>query len=169
MWIVQRLLLLNPCLLQPLMFVSIIHNPCLKIAHLIYIVCCLFVIDSKARLITLSMMILCLLNIFKLYIQSVKALLQFLASRKVVYRYIYIQRITMCPRGYHHSGFMATPALGTQDVLFIYNIIHIYCGIISYRVLNGELLYTKILEVNFFAFAHRLFHEDFSSIIRDTI
>ena len=22
----------------------------------------------------------------------------------------------MCPNGYHHSGFMATPALGTQDV-----------------------------------------------------
>ena len=22
----------------------------------------------------------------------------------------------MCPHGYHHSGFMATPALGTRDV-----------------------------------------------------
>ena len=22
----------------------------------------------------------------------------------------------MCPHGYHHSGFMATPALGTQEV-----------------------------------------------------
>ena len=22
----------------------------------------------------------------------------------------------MCPHGYHHNGFMATPALGTQDV-----------------------------------------------------
>ena len=22
----------------------------------------------------------------------------------------------MCPHGYHHSGSMATPALGTQDV-----------------------------------------------------
>ena len=30
--------------------------------------------------------------------------------------YIYIQRITMCPHGYHHSGFMATLALGTLDV-----------------------------------------------------
>ena len=29
-------------------------------------------------------------------------------------------------------------------------------------VLDGELLYTKILEVNLFAFAYRLFHEDFS-------
>ena len=27
-----------------------------------------------------------------------------------------IQRITMCPHGYHHNGFMATPALGTQEV-----------------------------------------------------
>ena len=31
----------------------------------------------------------------------------------------------MCPHGYHHSGSMATPALGTRDVrLHIY--IHIY-------------------------------------------
>ena len=36
--------------------------------------------------------------------------------------------------------------------------------ITSGRVLDGELLYTKILEVNLFAFAYRLFHEDFSSI-----
>ena len=28
----------------------------------------------------------------------------------------FIQRITMCPHGYHHSGSMATPALGTRDV-----------------------------------------------------
>ena len=27
-----------------------------------------------------------------------------------------IQRTTMCPHGYHHSGFMATPEFGTQDV-----------------------------------------------------
>ena len=33
-----------------------------------------------------------------------------------IYIYIYIQRITMCPHGYHHSGSMATPALGTRDV-----------------------------------------------------
>ena len=31
-------------------------------------------------------------------------------------------------------------------------------------MLNGKLFYTKILEVNLFAFAYRLFHEDFSSI-----
>ena len=45
------------------------------------------------------------------------------------------------------------------------NIIHICSGMTSGRVLNWELLYTKILEVNLFAFANRLFHEDFSSII----
>ena len=28
----------------------------------------------------------------------------------------YIQRITMCPHGCHHNGFMETPALGTQEV-----------------------------------------------------
>ena len=26
----------------------------------------------------------------------------------------------MCPHGYHHNGFMATPALGTQDLLYFY-------------------------------------------------
>ena len=41
-------------------------------------------------------------------------------------------------------------------------IIQIYSGITSGGVLNGELLYTEILEVNLFASAHRLFHEDFS-------
>ena len=42
--------------------------------------------------------------------------------------------------------------------------IQIYSGITSCRVLDGELLHTKILEVNFIAFAYRLFYEDFSSI-----
>ena len=32
------------------------------------------------------------------------------------YKYTHIQRITMCPHGYHHSGSVATPALGTRDV-----------------------------------------------------
>ena len=50
--------------------------------------------------------------------------------------------------------------------IYIY-MIHIYSGITSGRVLNGELLYTKILEVNMFAFAYRLCHEDSSSIIGD--
>ena len=34
----------------------------------------------------------------------------------------------------------------------VYSIIQICSGITSSRVLNGELLYTKILEVNLFAF-----------------
>ena len=46
----------------------------------------------------------------------------------------------------------------------IYNTIHMYSGITSGRVLNGELLYTKILEVNLFAFACRLFRRDFSPL-----
>ena len=44
------------------------------------------------------------------------------------------------------------------------NTIYMYSGITSGRVLNGELLYTKILEVNLFAFAYRLFRRDFSPL-----
>ena len=39
-----------------------------------------------------------------------------------------------------------------------------YSGITSGRELDGELLYTKILEVNLLAFAYRLFHRDFSPL-----
>ena len=39
-----------------------------------------------------------------------------------------------------------------------------YSGITSGRVLDGELLYTKILEVNLFAFAYRLFRRDLSPL-----
>ena len=39
-----------------------------------------------------------------------------------------------------------------------------YSGITSGRVLDAELLYTKILEVNLFAFSYRPFHRDFSPI-----
>ena len=42
--------------------------------------------------------------------------------------------------------------------------IHMYSGITSGRELDGELLYTKILEVNLFAFSYRVFHGDFSPI-----
>ena len=42
------------------------------------------------------------------------------------------------------------------------HISQVYSGITNGRVLDGELLYTEILEVNLFAFAYRLFHEDFS-------
>ena len=57
--------------------------------------------------------------------------------------------------------------LQTGKYIHIYITIHMCSGITIGRVLNGELLYTKILEVNLFAFAYRLFHEDFSSIIGD--
>ena len=50
--------------------------------------------------------------------------------------------------------------------IYIYNTIRMYSGITSGRVLNGELLYTKILEVNLFAFAYRLFRRDFSPLDR---
>ena len=40
-----------------------------------------------------------------------------------------------------------------------------YSGITSGRVLDGELSYTKILEVNMFTFAYRLFHRDFLSYL----
>ena len=36
-----------------------------------------------------------------------------------------------------------------KSVHIAFNTIHMYSGITSGRVLNGELLYTKILEVNF--------------------
>ena len=42
------------------------------------------------------------------------------------------------------------------------NAVHKYFGITSGRVFDGDLLYTKILEVNLFPFAYRLFHRDFS-------
>ena len=50
----------------------------------------------------------------------------------------------------------------TQINCIISNIIQIYSGITSGIVLDGELLYTKILEVKLFAFAYRLLHEDFA-------
>ena len=49
-------------------------------------------------------------------------------------------------------------------IIISINTIHMYSGITSGRVLNGELLYTKILEVNLFAFAYRLFRRDFSPL-----
>ena len=42
-----------------------------------------------------------------------------------------------------------------------------YSGITSGRVLDGELLYTEILEVNLFAFAYKLFNGRFLFNRRD--
>ena len=36
----------------------------------------------------------------------------------------------MCPHGYHHSGSMASPALGTRDV-YIHIYIHVNCMLIN--------------------------------------
>ena len=49
-------------------------------------------------------------------------------------------------------------------ISFNNHIIQIYSGITSGRVLDGGAFYTKILEANLFAFAYRLYHEDFSPI-----
>ena len=49
-------------------------------------------------------------------------------------------------------------------LLYYYYIIQIYSGITSGRVLDEDLLFTKILEINIFEFAFRLFHESFSPI-----
>ena len=53
-------------------------------------------------------------------------------------RDVRFQRITMCPHGYHHSGSMATPALGTRDVRF-YIYIYIYIYIFHVFTCNFEL------------------------------
>ena len=46
----------------------------------------------------------------------------------------------MCPQGYHHNGFMATPALGTQEVrLHIVWIAYIYIYI--YMILSFQGIY----------------------------
>ena len=58
---------------------------------------------------------------------------------------------------------MIHPPLLPQYLICIY-ILQIYSGITSGRVLDGELLYTEILEVNLFEFTYRLLHEDFSPI-----
>ena len=50
----------------------------------------------------------------------------------------YTKRITMCPPGYHHNGFMATPELGHR-MLYIYIYIYIYK---TYN--NRTIPYSKI-------------------------
>ena len=37
---------------------------------------------------------------------------QEMKKKKNIYIYIYTTVYTMCPPGYHHNGFMATPELG---------------------------------------------------------
>ena len=45
-------------------------------------------------------------------------------SCAIVYIYIYLQRITMCPHGYHHSGSMA----------YIYIYIYVYIDFLTLKV-----------------------------------
>ena len=70
----------------------------------------------------------------------------------------------MCILSFHLIVFVPMDTLCSEINICYVNTIHIYSRITSGRVLDGELLYTKILEVNLFAFAYRLFHKDFSSI-----
>ena len=74
----------------------------------------------------------------------------------VIYIYIYISKGLQCA--------LTAITIVAITIVAIYNTIHMYSGITSGRVLNGELLYTKILEVNLFAFAYRLFRRDFSPL-----
>ena len=63
------------------------------------------------------------------------------------------------------SGLQPSNLVGRFHIsIYVCDTIHMYSGITSGRVLNGELLYTKILEVNLFAFAYRLFRRDFSPL-----
>ena len=63
-----------------------------------------------------------------------------------------------------HSQITSLHLLQPRTMYIKYNTIHMYSGITSGRVLSGEFLYTKILEVNLFAFAYRLFRRDFSPL-----
>ena len=49
----------------------------------------------------------------------------------------------MCPHGYHPSGFMATPALGTQDVRYICIYLH-NCFIRIYLTCQNKLHLSKL-------------------------
>ena len=43
----------------------------------------------------------------------------------------------MCPHGYHHSGSMATPALGTRDVrIYIYISQDLRLSLSDYRLIQ---------------------------------
>ena len=79
-------------------------------------------------------------------------------------RTMYFSYLPQCISHVLHSLSPVTPTIYIYIYIYINNTIHMYSGITSGRVLNGELLYTKILEVNLFAFAYRLFRRDFSPL-----
>ena len=52
----------------------------------------------------------------------------------------------MCPHGYHHNGFMATPALGTQEVSLhiVWTVIYVYINEMPY--LTTAMVYYPICD-----------------------
>ena len=53
----------------------------------------------------------------------------------------------MCPHGYHHNGFMVTPALGTQEVhrKYIYLVYLVkYITVIVVQMFNQIYNYTDL-------------------------
>ena len=106
-----------------------------------------------------------------LVVANVKMFHQFAESSPLASAY-FITRSHYNPS----STYMCTPSATSTRVLpwstsgeklscsstYIWYTIHMYSGITSGRVLDGELLYAKILEVHLFAFAYRLFHRDMS-------
>ena len=93
-------------------------------------------------------------NVVNCWVGWFKHILLTLRQVKNLYKWISISWV-----GYNKAKIRVVEFLRLS-----YHTIHMYSGITSGRVLNGELLYTKILEVNLFAFAYRLFHRDFSPV-----
>ena len=72
----------------------------------------------------------------------------------------------MCPLGYHHNGFMATPALGTQEVRLHIGFIHTIQGY-PHPELSGcitTLIVRGVEVANFGAAMDTLIDEDGLSI-----
>ena len=66
----------------------------------------------------------------------------------------------MCPHGYHHSGSMATPALGTRDVyiyvlLFLCSISNIENAPLSVPICTGKEFEKKSTGISCFALFSR--------------
>ena len=71
----------------------------------------------------------------------------------------------MCPHGYHHSGSLYLSIYvfsgGSTPMKQVCRITH---NNLDYLVVSMYLSISKILEVNLFAFAYRLFRRDFSPL-----
>ena len=66
----------------------------------------------------------------------------------------------------YHDPITVVLCVDGNEVVFV---VHVLLNIMYFSLSQIFMfcMYTKILEVNLFAFAYRLFHEDFSSIIGD--